>query len=127
MLSEKVDTTLSKGVLRIGGTVVGGSLGEHRHLLTLTWTGTVGNITVRPLPSRVPCNQPTAGPRNALQGSWCHCEVLSHHMMPPAQQRCEPLTLGWPRHIPGLFMRSCCLRRLCCDAAPGSWRLTPMH
>ena len=29
VLSEKVDTTLSKGVLRIGGTVVGGSLGEH--------------------------------------------------------------------------------------------------
>ncbi len=29
VLSEKVDTTLSKGVLRIGGTVVGGTLGEH--------------------------------------------------------------------------------------------------
>ena len=34
VLSEKVDTTLSKGVLRVGGTVVGGSLGEHKHLLT---------------------------------------------------------------------------------------------
>lgn len=29
MLSEKVDTTLSKGILRVGGTVVGGSLGER--------------------------------------------------------------------------------------------------
>jgi len=29
VLSEKVDTTLSKGVLRIAGTLVGGSLGEH--------------------------------------------------------------------------------------------------
>lgn len=28
VLSEKVDTTLSKGILRVGGTVVGGSLGE---------------------------------------------------------------------------------------------------
>ena len=28
VLSEKVDTTLSKGILRVGGTVVGGTLGE---------------------------------------------------------------------------------------------------
>ena len=28
VLSEKVDTTLSKGILRVGGTVVGGGLGE---------------------------------------------------------------------------------------------------
>ena len=35
VLSEKVDTTLSKGVLRIGGTVVGGSLGEDLTALNL--------------------------------------------------------------------------------------------
>ena len=46
VLSEKVDTTLSKGVLRIVGTVVGGTLGEHMIRLTLLWRGTVGNVMV---------------------------------------------------------------------------------
>lgn len=71
VLSEKVDTTLSKGVLRIGGTVVGGSLGEHKLLLALTWSMTVSKVTVRPLPSRLACKKLTAGPRNASKCSWC--------------------------------------------------------
>lgn len=34
VLSEKIDTTLSKGVLRVAGTAIGGTLGEcHTYIL----------------------------------------------------------------------------------------------
>ncbi len=39
VLSEKIDTTVSKGVLRVTGTAIGGSLGEcHRYLLYCMYT-----------------------------------------------------------------------------------------